>query len=109
MAVGMIDRCHRGENPEYYRKNNKLRPIFAALHNWKTCEEIILQVRRKRTLFVDFKYGPMKTKRRNLALKKQRELLNTGQIVKAHIAYPANLWARGREILSTKKLKNFQM
>ena len=107
VAVGMIDRCHRGGNPEYYRKSNKVRPIFAAMHDWKTCEEIIQQARRKRTLFVDFKYGPMTTKRRNLALKKRRELLNTGQLVKAHIAYPARLMGKGKGDSKYKEIENF--
>ena len=107
VAVGMIDRCHRGGNPEYYRKNNKVRPIFAALHDWKTCEEIIQQARRKRILIVDFKYGPMTTKRKNLALKKRRELLNTGQIVKAHIAYPARLMGKGKGDIKYKEIEKF--
>ena len=40
-AQSLIDRCHRGGNLEYYKKNCKPRPIFAAMHSWKKCEEII--------------------------------------------------------------------
>ena len=40
-AINMIDRCHRGGNPEYFKKENKLRPIYAAIHEWKVCEDVI--------------------------------------------------------------------
>ena len=38
-------------------------------------------------MFVDYKYGPFTTRRRSLALKKRKELLESGSLVKAHVAY----------------------
>ena len=90
-AASMIDPCHRRGNPSYYKKANKPRPIFAAMYSWKSCEEIIWKARSNRTMYVDYKYGPITTKRRNLALQKRRELINSGEIVKGHVAYPARL------------------
>ena len=71
-AINMIDRCHRGGNPEYFKKENKATTIYASMHEWNVCEDIIFQARCKRTIFVDYKYGPLTTKRRNLALKSRR-------------------------------------
>ena len=106
-ARNMIDRCHRGGNPEYFKKQNKARPIYAALHEWKVCEDIIYQARRKRTIFVDYKYGPMTTRRRNLALKRRRELLNSGAITQGHVAYPARLMGKGKDDLKYREIENF--
>ena len=47
--------------------------------------------RKQKGVFVDYKYGPLTTLRRNLALKRRRELLNSGELSKAHVAYPARL------------------
>ena len=58
-------------------------------------------------MFVDFKYRPMTTKGRNLALKKRRELLNTGQIVKAHIAYLDRLMGKGKGDIKYKEIESF--
>ena len=90
-AQSLIDRCHRGGSVEYYKKNGRPRPIFAAMHSWKKCEEIIWKSRKQRGVFVDYKYGPWTTLRRNLALKRRRELLDSGELSKAHVAYPARL------------------
>ena len=68
-AEKMIDRCHRGGNPKYYREYNKQRPIYAAMHRWKDCETFIWEARKKKTVLVDYKYGPITTIRRNMALK----------------------------------------
>ena len=90
-AQSSIDRCHGGGNLEYYKKNSKPRPIFAAMHSWKKCEEIIWRSRKQRNVYVDYKFGYLTTMRRNLALKRRRELLNSGELSKAHVAYPARL------------------
>ena len=49
----------------------------------------------------------MTSKQRNLALKKRRELRNTGQIVKAHIAYPDRLMDKGKGDTKYKEIENF--
>ena len=90
-ASAMIDRCHRGGNPRYYVEKKKTRPIYAAMHSWKQCEEIIWNARKKRDILVDYKFGPLTTARRNMALQRRRELLDSGEILKGHVAYPARL------------------
>ena len=40
-AKTLIDRCHRGGHPQYRKKNTKHRPIFAAMHSWKVCEDLL--------------------------------------------------------------------
>ena len=40
-AKTLIDCCHRGGNPQYRKKNTKHRPIFAAMHSWKVCEDLL--------------------------------------------------------------------
>ena len=88
-AVNMIDRCHRGGNRQYYKGKGKARPIYAAMMAWKDCEDLLDKARRKKSILVDFRYGPLTTRRRNLALQKRRELLDNGTFIKAHISYPA--------------------
>ena len=51
---------------------------------------------------MDYKHGPITTKRRNLALQKSRELINSGVIVKGHVAYPARVMGK---LIKDKKYK----
>ena len=103
-AINMIDRCHRGGNPEYFKKENKATTIYASMHEWNVCEDIIFQARCKRTIFVDYKYGPLTTKRRNLALKSRRELINSRAITQGHIAYPARLMGKEKDDLKYREI-----
>ena len=105
VAAGMIDRCHRGGNPHYYK--DKPRPIFAAMHSWKMCEDIIWEARKKKTMFVEYKYGPLTTRRRSLALKKRKELIESGTLVKAHVAYPARLMGKSANDKKYRKIEDF--
>ena len=104
-TINMIDRCHRGGNPKYYQ--NKNRPIYAAMHSWKQCEDIIWTARKKKNILVDYKYGPMTSKRRFLALKKRRELIDSGTIVKGHVSYPARLMGKGPNDNRYKLIEDF--
>ena len=106
-AEKMIDRCHRGGIPKYYRENNKQRPIYAAMHRWKDCETLIWEARKKKTVLVDYKYGPITTIRRNMALKKRREILDGTLITKAHVAYPARLMGKGPGDAKYKLIEDF--
>ena len=38
----MIDRCHCGGNPKFYKDNNKHRPIYPTMHRWKDYENVNL-------------------------------------------------------------------
>ena len=54
--------------------------IYAAIYDWKDCEVMIEKFRehnmtnRDSPLRVEYKYGPLTTKRRSLALNKRRTL-----------------------------------
>ena len=106
-AEKMIDRCHRGGNPKYHRENNKQRPIYAAIHRCKDCETIIWEARKKKTVLVDYKYGPITIIRRNMALKKRREVHDGTFISKAHVAYPARLMGKGPGDAKHKLIEDF--
>ena len=106
-AEKMIDRCHRGGNPKFYKDNNKHRPIYAAMHRWKDCENFIWEARKKKSVLVDYKYGPMTTVRRNMALKKRREILDDKLVDKAHVAYPARLMGKGPGDTKYKLIEDF--
>ena len=106
-AKSLIDRCHRGGNKKYYKDIKKTRPIYAAMLHWKTCEQLIWNARKKRNILIDYKYGPLTTKRRNLAMKKRRELLNSGSVIQAHVAYPARLMGRARRDQRYYEIEDF--
>ena len=91
----MIDRCHRGGDRKYYQREGKTRPIYAAMMLWKDCEDIINGFRTCSTnIACDYKYGPRTTVRRNMALKKRRELKANGTIDKGYIQFPARLMGK---------------
>jgi len=107
-ATDMIDRCHRTGDPKYYKEAGRSRPIAAAMHNWKDCEDIIETFRKNNTgVFVDYKYGPKTTKRRNLALQLRKELKQKGEIDQAYISYPAKLKGRKNGERDYKLIKDF--
>ena len=106
-ARGLIDRCHRGGNPQYYKSINKPRPIFAAMHSWKVCEDLLWKARKKKNCVIDYKFGPITTRRRNLALKKRRELINNGTVTQAHVAYPARLMGKSKNEKKYRLLEDF--
>ena len=107
IARGLIDRCHRGGNPQYYKSINKPRPIFAAMHSWKVCEDLLWKARKKKNCYIDYKFGPITTRRRNLALKKRRELLDNGTVTQAHIAYPARLMGKSKNEKKYRLIEDF--
>ena len=77
----MINRCHRGGNPDHYdAAKDKYRPIYMNLFSWEDCQTIVRKARAAKDvrLKVDFKYGPMTTKRRSLAMTKRWELIQSG-------------------------------
>ncbi len=94
-ATNMINRCHRTGNPDYYASVGRARPIAASMHSWKDCERIIEHFRKDgSSIFVDYKYGPLTTKRRNLALKLRQELKRKNELQQAYISYPAKLMGK---------------
>ena len=105
-ACNMIDRCHRGGNKEFYKNQGKARPIFAAMNRWDDCERIV-KASYTTSLRADYKYGPRTTIRRNLALKKRKELKSSGELVKAFVRFPACLVGMKRGETTYKVIEDF--
>ena len=89
-----INRAHRSApNP---RKEGK-RDIYANFFSWEVTQQIIKGFREYNIsnndfkVFVDYKYGPLTTARRNEALKLRSELKRERAIVKGYVNYPAKL------------------
>ena len=95
----MIERCHRGARSSNY-KGNLPNPIYAAIYDWKDCELILEKFRehnmtnRDSPLRAEYKYGPLTTKRRSLALNERRTLKQNGAIISGYVAYPARLMVK---------------
>ena len=97
-AQDMLNRVHRGK-PSSNRNLNSPRPIYAALHKWRDCEELREAFRDENvkgncTIKVDFMFGPKTTLRRNLALLERKNLKASGTIVAGYLAYPARLMGK---------------
>ena len=97
-AYEMLERVHRSApNPNY--KGSAPRPIFAALYCWPDAERLVEESRKSNisgesTTSFDYKYGPLTTKRRQLAFKERKLLKDNGTIVSGYIAYPARLFVK---------------
>ena len=98
-AFNQIKRAHRerkrDDDDDFARTGKRF--IFAAIHSWDLCQTIIDTFREKciadRTFHIsaDQKYGPITTKRRNLALNLRRELVANGTITSGYVNFPARL------------------
>jgi len=98
-AYMMIERAHRSSpNPHY--TGNDPRPIFAAVAFWPDTVKITDAFRAKNIedkhhkVKVDYKYGPLTTKRRSLAMQERRKMKDNREIVSAFVAYPARLMVK---------------
>ena len=96
-AYDMINRAHRSA-PNNFKRNR--RDIYVNMFSWEDCEEIIKAFRIKNVenknfgVYAAYKYGPLTTKRRNIALKRRSELKAEGKIISGYIKYPALLMAK---------------
>ena len=94
-ANNMIERAHRGR-PN--REKQGPRPIFARFFSWKDSEQVkkltITNTENSSRVYVDQKYGPMTTKRRNLALLERKNLKAEGTIAQGYLKFPAQLWVK---------------
>ena len=73
-AMQMIDRCHRGgkKPSDGEERPSRPRPIYAAMLYWEDCERLTREARSSSVgFYIDYKYGPRTTVRRNEALKKR--------------------------------------
>ena len=90
----MIERAHRGRPNK--RKNGK-RYIFVGFHDWNDSElmkQKFLKYGKGSNIYIDQKYGPDTTWRRNQALLKRKQLKADGLISNGFISYPAKLMVK---------------
>ena len=106
-AIEMVERAHRSApNPRYH--GTAPRPIFAALYKWPDAERIVEAFRKynianpEHAISCDFKYGPLTTKRRNMAFMERKKLKERGEIVSGYVAYPARLMVKTSRRQGTK-------
>ena len=93
-AKRLINRCHRGGDPKYYKAEKRIRPIYIAFMRWDTCEKLLHEARKQNVFSLDYKYAPRTTVRRNNALKLRRELKTNGDIVSGYVKFPAVLMGK---------------
>ena len=94
-AYDMIERAHRGR-PHPEKKGP--RPIYARFFSWKDSEHVkklkLTDEQSNRRVFVDQKYGPLTTQRRNRELLERKGLKAEGKIVQGYLKFPAQLWVK---------------
>ena len=92
----MIERIHRGKPP----KNEGPRVVHARFFNWNHIELVKDQWWKngKGTgIFIDQRYGPDTTYRRNKALAVRKQMKDNGEIVGGYVKYPAKLFVKYQE------------
>ena len=102
-----IDRCHRGGISKNYKGKSKVRPIYAAMLRWETCEKLVEAARSSGDVYIDYKFGPLTTLRRNEALKVRKELKRSGVIEKGFIKFPAILMGKKPGAVKYEEIRNF--
>lgn len=96
-ASSMIERVHRSR-PNAYKEGK--RDIIAGFYDWNDSELVKLKFRaaamkgKVKGIFVDQKYGPLTTWRRNHALMERRKLIGDKTISNGFVAYPAKLMVK---------------
>ena len=97
-ALSQVKRAHREQNRyegDHIRAGKRF--IFAALHSWDLCQLVIETFREKNindplfTIHADQKYGPLTTKRRQLAFLQRKQLKDAGTITSGYVSFPAKL------------------
>ena len=121
-AFNGIKRCHResAKKQEQIATNGRpsragKRHIYAALFSWELCQEILEAFRKKCVMEHDFKvfaeqmYGPLTTKRRDMAMELRKRLKDGGTISGGYVAFPAKLFVNraGHVDVEGKKIYKF--
>lgn len=106
-AIEMVERAHRSApNPRY--QGTAPRAIFVALYKWPDAERIVDAFRKynianpEHAVSCDFKYGPLTTRRRNMAFLERKKMKERGEIVSGYVAYPARLMVKTSRRQGTK-------
>ena len=91
-----IERAHRESKRNGASRQGK-RKIFVAFLNWELPQRILDLFKKKCIsdssfdVYVDQMYGPLTTRRRNLAFQKRKSLKENGVITSGYVAFPARL------------------
>ena len=106
-ARKMVERCHRAAPNSRYQ-GDAPRLIFAAFVNWRDSERTKEAYRKynidnpgSRT-FVENKFGPRTTMRRNQALKERKRLIDTQAIYNGYVQHPAKLMVKDTRVSGAK-------
>ena len=111
-AYDMVERAHRSNKNKDY-KGTAPRPIFAAMTFWPDTVTVTEAFRKKNIedrnhrISMEYKYGPLTTKRRSLAFQERRKLLDKKEAISAYVAYPARLMVKTRQGDKYKLVKDF--
>ena len=88
-----IERIHRGQ------PNNKGGPrvVHLVFHDWNNSERLKKEFKlhgKGTGIFIDQRYGPETSFRRNKALQRRRELIDNGTITSSYVKFPAKLMVK---------------
>ena len=107
-----IERAHReSKKTDGTRQGN----IFCAFLDWDLPQLIISEFKKKCiedssfNLYVDQKYGPLTTQRRNLAFELRKKLKAQGQIVSGYVDFPAKLMVNNPGNINSEGKKIYTM
>ena len=94
-----IERAHRGKKR---KDSSKPRDIHAAFYDWNDVNMVLEGYRKhglsnKAQVYVEQRYGPDTTWRRNKAMMLRRELIEERKIKSAYVAFPAKLMVKKRD------------
>lgn len=92
-----IERAHRGGKVKNGDKKEGMRDIHVLFFDWNDSQMILskfLKHGRGRGVFVEQRYGPDTTFRRNKAKEERRNLMNTNVITSGFVQYPAKLMVK---------------
>ena len=91
-----IERVHRGGGDGFNGNKKGKRDIYALCSHWDDSEMLVAgsyktNKPKKDKVFIEYKYGPLTTKKRGKALARRKELIQSKEYSNAYIKYPAKL------------------
>ena len=94
-----IERVHRGKplDPDLKKTHRDVHLLF---FDWNDSQMILrnfLKYGRGKGIFIEQRYGPDTTARRNLAMKERRTLLDSKTIAQGFVQFPAQLMVKYKE------------
>ena len=93
-------RAHRGPTVKFDDKKSGIRDIHALFFDWNVCQEVLsgmIKHGKGKGIYVEQRYGPDTTARRNMAKMERRNLLDSETITNGFVDYPAKLMVKYHE------------